>query len=456
MAEREVRYCMTADGVRIAYCAEGEGPALMVCPITAFESFSLNYLMPELEDFYREIGAGRTLVYYDMRGTGLSERRIEDFSLEAVVSDVSAVADAAGLDRFAIWSPGLSGPKAIKYAAQNPDRLCALIVYGTFARALDAYSRAAIQAFAALALSDWELFCRTIADLGAARVEAGDAPLRAANQAAQSADGQTIARWIRQNEALDVTPYLAEISVRTLVVHRIAHSIFPIALGQALAAGIPGARLVTPPGAMAGYMWGDVKAITDAINVFLDEDPETRALTAAPPAALVSDSAFRTAVFTDVVENTALLRRIGDEAWRAVMREHEGIVRAALKEHGGTEISTSGDGFFASFGSSVRALQCAVEMQRAFARRNETAEHPVEVRIGLNAGEPIEEGREVLGTAVTLAARIMSQAGAGEVLVSDVVRQLVAGKGFLFADRGEFVAKGFEEPVRVYEVRWRE
>jgi adenylate cyclase len=184
------------------------------------------------------------------------------------------------------------------------------------------------------------------------------------------------------------------------------------------------------------------------------------------------------------------------------MREHEEIVRAALKEHGGTEISTSGDGFFASFGSSVRALQCAVEMQRALAQRNETAEHPAEVRIGLNAGEPIEEGKDVLGTAVTMAARIMSQAGAGEILVSDVLRQLVAGKGFLFADRGEFVAKGFEdatrmgsevegmtgrgyclaaarsfglpspslyrpplrmtdapgfeEPVRVYEVRWRE
>jgi adenylate cyclase len=169
-----------------------------------------------------------------------------------------------------------------------------------------------------------------------------------------------------------------------------------------------------------------------------------------------NSSGLRTVLFTDVVENTALLRRIGDEGWRVVMREHEEIVRAALKEHGGTEISTSGDGFFASFGSSVRALQCAIEMQRAFARRNETAEHVVEVRIGLNAGEPIADGKEVLGTAVTMAARVMSQAGAGEVLVSDVVRQLVAGKGFLFADRGDFVAKGFEEPVRVYEVAWRQ
>jgi adenylate cyclase len=186
----------------------------------------------------------------------------------------------------------------------------------------------------------------------------------------------------------------------------------------------------------------------DSIAAFLGDDSPTQL----PDVS----SAFRTMLFTDVVQNTALLAEIGDDAWRAVMREHEEIVRAALRDHGGTEIKTSGDDFFVSFTSASRALQCAVDTQRALAARNASAKHPVEVRIGLNAGEPIADGKDLLGTAVTLAARIMGQASGGQILTSDVVRQLVAGKNFSFADAGEFVPKGFSEAVRLYEVRWRE
>ena len=115
-----------------------------------------------------------------------------------------------------------------------------------------------------------------------------------------------------------------------------------------------------------------------------------------------------------------------------------------------------GDGFMASFSSATRALECAINVQRSFARHNETAAESRRVRIGLNAGEPIAEEADLFGTAVIRAARIASQAQGGEILVSDVVRQLVSGKGFLFADRGEVALRGFEDPVRLYEVRWRE
>jgi class 3 adenylate cyclase len=212
------------------------------------------------------------------------------------------------------------------------------------------------------------------------------------------------------------------VTTPTLVLHRRGDRIVPIRAGREVAALIPNAAFIGLEGDMGYTFYGEREHVA-IVEEFV------RSAELAPHAFPGQPGTFRTILFTDVVENTALLRRIGDEAWRAVMREHEEIVRAALKEHGGTEISTSGDGFFASFGSSVRALQCAVEMQRALAQRNETAEHLVEVRIGLNAGEPIEEGKDVLGTAVTMAARIMSQAGAGEILVSDVLRQLVAGKG---------------------------
>ncbi|MGB6836214.1 MAG: adenylate/guanylate cyclase domain-containing protein [Dehalococcoidia bacterium] len=115
-----------------------------------------------------------------------------------------------------------------------------------------------------------------------------------------------------------------------------------------------------------------------------------------------------------------------------------------------------GDGFMASFSSATRALECAIAMQRAFAQHNESAEEPIRVRVGLNAGEPIAEEEDLFGTAVIVAARIAAKAEGGEVLASDVVRQLVAGKGFLFSDRGDVALRGFEDPVRLFEVSWRE
>ena len=202
---------------------------------------------------------------------------------------------------------------------------------------------------------------------------------------------------------------------------------------------------------------------TRIVEDFLGVNPDAPA--PSPSDALPSRgrkaSASRTIIYTDIEGNTDMLQRLGDDAWRAVLRDHERITRELLRAHGGTEVKTMGDGFMASFDSSTNAVECAIDLQRSFAARNESATEPLLVRVGLNAGEPIEEddpdGRvDLFGTAVTLAARIMGQGAGGEILVSELVRGLVAGKGFLFADRGEFVAKGFEEPVRVYKVRWRE
>jgi class 3 adenylate cyclase len=164
------------------------------------------------------------------------------------------------------------------------------------------------------------------------------------------------------------------------------------------------------------------------------------------------DSSFHAILFTDLVGHTEMMSRLGDEAGRAVLREHEDITRNVLKQYGGTEVKTMGDGFMASFGSVTKAVECAVALQRAFAEREG---EPLAVRVGLNAGEPIEEDGDLFGATVILASRIAAKADAGEILVADTVRGLCSGKGFLFADRGDFVAKGFEEPVRVYEVSWR-
>ncbi len=163
-----------------------------------------------------------------------------------------------------------------------------------------------------------------------------------------------------------------------------------------------------------------------------------------------------TILFTDVEGSTALTQRLGDAKARELLREHERIVREALKGHSGSEVKTMGDGFMASFSSATKALECAIAMQRVFAERNESAEEPIMVRVGLNAGEPIAEDDDLFGTAVNEAARITAAANGGEILVANVVRELAKGKDFLFADRGETSLRGFEDPVRLFEVRWRE
>jgi class 3 adenylate cyclase len=161
---------------------------------------------------------------------------------------------------------------------------------------------------------------------------------------------------------------------------------------------------------------------------------------------------------TDLVSHTEMMQRLGDEAGRAVLREHERITRDTLLGHGGVEVKTMGDGFMASFGSVTAAIECAISLQRALRARSEGSQQsaPLQVRIGINAGEPIEDGGDLFGATVILASRVAAQAGAGEILIPEPVRHLLAGKGFVFADRGEFVPKGFDDAVRLFEVRWDE
>ncbi len=167
-------------------------------------------------------------------------------------------------------------------------------------------------------------------------------------------------------------------------------------------------------------------------------------------------SGLATILFTDMEGSAALTQRLGDAKAREVLRQHERMVREALKSHGGSELKTTGDGFMASFSSATKALECAIAMQRAFAAHNESAEEAILVRVGMNAGEPIAEEKDLFGTAVIEAARIAAAAKGGEILASNVVRELAKGKDFLFADRGEVALRGFDEPVRLYEVRWQD
>ncbi len=169
----------------------------------------------------------------------------------------------------------------------------------------------------------------------------------------------------------------------------------------------------------------------------------------------VSASSFRTILFTDLEAHTVMMQRLGDAKGREVLREHERMSREALRAHGGTEVKTIGDSFMASFPSAQKAVECAIALQQAFAS-SDCAGERVSIRVGINAGEPIAEEDDLFGSSVILASRTKEKASGGEIFVTDVVRQLVSGKGFVFADRGEAEMKGFEEPAHLYEVQWQQ
>jgi class 3 adenylate cyclase/pimeloyl-ACP methyl ester carboxylesterase len=449
VAEREVRYCTTEDEIRVAFCTEGTGPTI-VCLSLFVESFALEHMLPAYQAFMRRLGEGRRTVRYDGRGIGLSERDPSELSPNTLTRDLAAVVDASEASRVVIWASTTGGPAALKYTAENPERVIALVLYGCWAWPGDIFSEAMRLGFAGIAGGDWTLGSQVFADM-TGRKEHPEECARLAEWYRQSADAAHMARLITDVGTVDARPFLKQIKVPTLILHRVNDPTVPFRIGQQMAKEIPLARLVPLEGNAHGFFLGDPGAVLDAVNSFLDAIPDAAR---SERTEIPQDRGpLRTVLFTDLVGHTEMMSRLGDERGRAVLREHETITRNVLKTHGGTEIKTMGDGFMASFGSVTKSVECAIALQQAFAEREG---EPLAVRVGLNAGEPIEEDGDLFGATVIMASRIATKAEGGEILVADTVRGLCSGKGFLFADRGEFVAKGFEEPVRVYEVKWRE
>ena len=449
--EREIRYCTTEDGVRIAYCVEGEGPAILITP-DFVEAMSLGHMVPDYEDFIARLGERRTLIRYDGRGVGLSQREA-DWSQESVLLDLVAVAKACGVGHFTLWGSTTGGGRSIRFTADNPALVDALILYGAYPLIVGhtpGFTVEFVKGFADMAKANWRMASRLIAEMGR-----GDLPAEEMEKVAAwieaSIEGSTVHGLLLDSIGWDQRDSLKRVSCPTLVLHREADAAVPISVGRELAAAIPNARLVQLRGSTHWVYQGDSAAVIDAVNRFLDGMPQTARSSREAPEPVASS--FRTVLFTDLVGHTEMMSRLGDDRGRDVLREHEGITREVLKANGGTEVKTMGDGFMASFGSVTKAVECAIALQRAFAEHEGES---LNVRVGLNAGEPIEEDGDLFGATVILASRIAAKAEGGEILVADTVRGLCSGKGFLFADRGDFVAKGIEEPVRISEVNWRQ
>ena len=453
--EPRIEYATTSDGVSIAYWALGEGAPFVQMPAFPLTHVHLEWQIPECRRWFESLAGRMRLVRYDARGAGMSQRAVSDFSLEAQVRDLEAVVDGLGLERFALFASGDSGMPGIAYAAANPERVSHLILWCAWARRADVSSAPQTETLRALLEKDWSIYTETVARvlLGwGAQAEAR----RFAEFFRECVTPDVLRAAIDTVYALDVTESLPKIECPTLVLQRRQMANPDVGVATRLAGRIKAARVVLLEGATPLWFTDGADGVLRAVGEFLGLGDVAAALPTR-----VERRAFRTILFTDVEGSTSLTQRLGDDAARNVFREHERIMRECLLAHSGREMKTSGDGFMASFISAAQALECAIAMQRAFVARNESTDTPFNVRIGLNAGEPIAEetGRgeeDLFGTPVIMASRIMAKAAGGEILTSETVRGLVAGRGFLFSDRGETALRGLEDPVRLVEVRWRE
>jgi class 3 adenylate cyclase len=438
MEEQLIQYATTSDGVSIAYATSGEGRPVVLMPEPP-----LSHVQRQpgpIAEWARRFERELTFVVFDARGLGLSDREVTDLSLDARVKDLEAVAGRLNGERFDLVAATYAVPPAVAYAVRHSDRVSHLVLHNPIARSADLRGVAATRALVQLLRRDWEMFTENV---GAMVYGWGSKDAQRFGAYMRSCVTEDLAR--RMYEAMDsddVTHLLPEVSVPTLVLHGGVKHV-SVDIVRRIAASIDNARL----------MMVEPKQVINAMSEFIGVQ-----LSDTPPAAAEPEHRHETRslvsiLFTDLASSTAITQRLGDAKAQELVRAHNTIVREALAAHDGTEIKHTGDGIMASFGSASGALECAVAIQRGVAGHDAAA---LAVKIGLNAGEPVAEESDLFGTAVQLARRVCDEASGGEILVSDVVRQLAAGKDFLFSDRGVADLKGFDEPVRLFEVRWRE
>ena len=364
------------------------------------------------------------MILYDKRGQGVSDPLTGALTLEQDMEDLLAVLDEVGSERAALVGYSEGGPMSALAAATYPDRVSALILCGTFARGAAATSSPKQVALIKAMLDDWgtgrglQVFAPSLT---------GDADTRrfAAFERAVGSPAMVRARF-EMVTAIDVTPVLESLTMPTLVLHKVGDRAVPRVAAREMADAMPGARYVELPGDDHIPWVGDADATLDAIEQFLTG------------ARQVSESSrvLATVLFTDIVDSTRQAAQLGDRRWRAIVELHDQIVRERLFSYRGREIKTMGDGFLVTFDGPARGIHCARSIVE------DVVGCGVKVRAGLHTGECELVGDDVAGMAVNIGARVGGLAGAGEVLVSRTVKDLVVGSGIEFEDRGPHELKG--------------
>ena len=437
--EPQYRFCTSADGTRISYSTLGGGrrtPAINVLSWAMVQEWE--WRSPSARAIDWTLAQDRCVVLFDRRGVGASQRSVNDLSLEAQVADLRAVAEQLEFEHADLWGGFDGNVVALAYAARYPEHVRRLALWSPSARGADVMDAGQARGLAELIRGNWELATRTMANVIAYPSGPVETQREFAKKLRESISPEVAARYIELQADVDVSALLPGVQAPTLIFHARKSQVVPISAVRAVAELIPDARLIVLEGDSPRES-GEMQL--EIMREFLGEQP------AVPATGLI------TILFTDLVSSTALTQRLGDAKAQELVRAHNAIVREALAAQGGTEIKHTGDGIMASFPTASGALECAIAIQRAVDAGNDPN---LQVHVGLNAGEPVAEESDLFGTSVQLARRICDHAEAGQIVVSNVVRELAAGKGFLFADLGDVIPKGFEEPVRLYEVKWRD
>jgi pimeloyl-ACP methyl ester carboxylesterase len=397
---------------------------------------------PSFSHFLRRLASFSRLILLDRRGTGLSDRVSELPTLEQRMDDVRAVMDAAGAERAALFGLSEGGPMCMMFAATYPSRTSALLLYGTFARLLRASDypigvpAGLMEQFLDRVEESWGTGSMS-ADYFAPSM-AGDEAFRRSwarfERLGVSPSGiKALLRMAQETDARHVLPI---IRVPTLVVHREGDLVIQVKSARYIAERIQGAKYVELPGP-DHFLWvGDSDAILDEVEEFL-----TGARRGQEP-----DRVLATVMFTDIVGATERAVALGDGRWRDLLDRHHTVIREQLSRFRGREIDTAGDGFLAAFDGPARGVRCAGAIVREMGRLG------LEIRAGLHTGECEILGDKLSGIAVHTGARVAALAGAGEVLVSATVKDLVAGSGITFEDRGVRKLKGLPGEWRLYAV----
>ncbi|MGD9736439.1 MAG: adenylate/guanylate cyclase domain-containing protein [Solirubrobacterales bacterium] len=437
--ETTTRYA-DSSGVSIAYQVHGDGPLDLVFVPGFVSHVELIWEEPTVAAFFRRLSSFARLVVFDKRGQGLSDRLGRPPTLEESMDDLRAVMDAAGCQRPALFGISEGGPMVSLFAASHPDRVSSLVLYGTYARMVEAPDYPI--GLPSGTLSDWgetmrrewggpvgmDLWAPSL--LGERGFEEWWAKLL--RHGTSPAGASALMDLYRE---LDVRVALAAIEAPTLVVHCRGDRMIPFAQGRYLAEHIANSRLVELPG-RDHLAFAAPEPLLDEVEEFL----------VGSRAAAEAERALATILFTDLVDSTARAAALGDRRWRQLLERHDAAVRRQLALHRGREVKTVGDGFLATFDGPARAIRCAEAL------RGELDSLGLQVRSGIHTGEVELIGDDVGGIAVNIGARIGAEAVAGEVLVSSTVRELVVGSGLEFSDRGVRSLKGVPGEWRLFAV----
>jgi len=439
----ETRYAKSGD-VHIAYQVLGDGPRDLVYLSSWDFAIDFHWDEPRQVQFFRQLASFSRVIFFDKRGTGASDSVSLDAmpTLESWVDDVRVVMDAVGSERAAVLTPTWAGPLAILFAATCPERTSALILVHIWARLRYApdypygLPDERIDEIMSVIEKEWgtgNLWARVEPSL---------------------ADDERLRRWWNRCHRLSISPATA-VAFTTMMANSDVRSVLPViqcptlvvtgdhpfrpaAFGHYLAQHIPDAtcRVVEGSGTLpwlCDTLAGDIEEFLTGVRPV----PE-------------SDRVLATVLFTDIVGSTERAAALGDRAWRALLDAHHEIARRQLERHRGREIEFVGDGLFATFDGPARAIRCAFAIMGAVRTLG------LEIRAGLHTGEVELAGSAVRGIAVHIGARVAAEAGAGEVLVSSTVKDLVAGSGIRFADRDLRVLKGVPGEWHLYAADYQQ